>query len=136
MNTELINVLDQLAERFGLAVDWSSQNVLPYVQQLAEKIVRYRAVSAVENLLIGIAAIAAAVLLFKLARKHRVKYEEDGADADEILMLLCPIGCGVAAIFGVCTIIGSIDTLVKCCVFPEALIIDYVREMTKVAAQQ
>ena len=135
MNTELINVLDQLAERFGLAVDWSSQNVLPYVQQLAEKIVRYRAVSAVESLLIGIALIAAAVLLFKLSKKHGAKYEEDEEDADEVLMWLCAIGCGAAAIFGVCTITGSIDTLVKCFVFPESLIIDYVKEMTRAAEQ-
>ena len=135
MNTELINVLDQLSERFGLAVDWSSQNVLPYVQQLAEKLVRYRAVSAVENLLLGIAVEAAAVLLFKLARKHRAKYEEDGEDTDEILMWLCGLGCGITAVFGTVTIIGSIDTLVKCFVFPESLIIDYVRKMTRAAAQ-
>lgn len=34
MSEEVIKILDALAEKFGLAIDWTSANVLPYLQQL------------------------------------------------------------------------------------------------------
>lgn len=30
MSEEVIKILDALAEKFGLAIDWTSANVLPY----------------------------------------------------------------------------------------------------------
>ena len=32
MADEIIKVLDDLSQRFGIAVDWSSQNMMPYLQ--------------------------------------------------------------------------------------------------------
>lgn len=40
----IIETLDCLFEKFGIAVDWTTENVLPYVEQLAEKIVTYNIV--------------------------------------------------------------------------------------------
>ena len=34
MSEEIIKVLDALAEKFGVAVDWTSANVIPYLEQL------------------------------------------------------------------------------------------------------
>lgn len=34
MRDEIIKVLDDLSERLGIAVDWTSQNVLPYLQEI------------------------------------------------------------------------------------------------------
>lgn len=39
MSEEVIKILDALAEKFGLAIDWTSANVLPYLQQLCDKYV-------------------------------------------------------------------------------------------------
>lgn len=41
MSEEVIKILDALAEKFGLAIDWTSANVLPYLQQLCGKYVTY-----------------------------------------------------------------------------------------------
>lgn len=32
MSVEVIKVLDALVEKFGIAIDWTSANVLPYLQ--------------------------------------------------------------------------------------------------------
>jgi hypothetical protein len=48
---KIIETLDYLFEKFGIAVDWTTENVLPYVEQLAEKIVTYNIV--VEAMWVG-----------------------------------------------------------------------------------
>lgn len=37
LSDQIISVLDALCEKFGIAIDWTSQNVIPYIQLLAKK---------------------------------------------------------------------------------------------------
>ena len=46
MSNEIIKVLDTICDKFGLVIDWTSQNVTPYVEQLCEHIVQYELVSS------------------------------------------------------------------------------------------
>lgn len=41
VSEQIIQVLDNLGEKFGLALDWSSENILPYVSELMNKAVSY-----------------------------------------------------------------------------------------------
>lgn len=41
ISDEIIKVLDALCDKFGIAVDWSSQNILPYIETLMDKCVTY-----------------------------------------------------------------------------------------------
>ena len=34
---EIINVLDYLCNKFGIAIDWTSENVIPYIEELCER---------------------------------------------------------------------------------------------------
>lgn len=52
----IIETLDYLFEKFGIAVDWTTENVMPYVEQLAEKIVTYKIVT--DSILVGVSIIA------------------------------------------------------------------------------
>lgn len=38
---ELIKVLEYLGGKIGIAIDWTSANMLPYLQELCEKIIAY-----------------------------------------------------------------------------------------------
>lgn len=40
-SSQFIEILDALCERFGIAVDWTSQNVMPYLTDLAARIINY-----------------------------------------------------------------------------------------------
>ena len=52
MSEEIIKVLDNLAERFGVAVDWTSTNVIPYLQELCSKYITYEIATSVTWLVI------------------------------------------------------------------------------------
>ena len=47
MSEEIIKVLDDLGQRFGIAIDWSSQNVIPYLQDLMQRFINYEVISSI-----------------------------------------------------------------------------------------
>ena len=65
MSEEIIKVLDALAEKFGLAVDWTSVNVIPYLEQLCGKYVNYEIATSVVWLVFGIMCIIFGTVLRK-----------------------------------------------------------------------
>ena len=44
MSDEIIKLLNDLSSRFGVAIDWSSKNMTPYLQELFQKYTRYEIV--------------------------------------------------------------------------------------------
>ena len=40
-SSQFIEVLDALCDKIGIAIDWTSQNVMPYVTDLATRIITY-----------------------------------------------------------------------------------------------
>ena len=61
-SSQFIEVLDALCEKFGIAIDWTSQNVVPYVTELATRIITYEISTSVVWMVI-------AAILFLIAWK-------------------------------------------------------------------
>lgn len=40
-SSQFIEVLDALCDKIGIAIDWTSQNVVPYITDLATRIITY-----------------------------------------------------------------------------------------------
>lgn len=49
MDKELCNAIDKIAEKIGIAIDWSSKNVMPYIQDIMQ---RYRTMNIVNNIIV------------------------------------------------------------------------------------
>lgn len=64
MSTEIIKVLDDLSKRFGVAIDWTDKNVMPYLQDLYVRYIRYRMCGAVLWLVIGIILLVISIKCF------------------------------------------------------------------------
>ena len=41
---EIIKIINELCAKFGIAIDWTSQNVLPYLQELMGRVATYHIV--------------------------------------------------------------------------------------------
>lgn len=41
MSEEICDVIDKLAEKIGIAVDWGNENIAPYIQDLVERYSKY-----------------------------------------------------------------------------------------------
>ena len=102
MSEEIIKVLDYIGDKLGIAIDWSSENVWPYVMDVLG---RYRIMEIVINaiwvvVLIGM-TIAMITLLCKSTRlaliEKRGLWHDDYLDGPSVLAIVTWI-LGVVAI--------------------------------------
>ena len=41
ISEQVIKVLDAVCDKFGIAIDWTSNNVIPYIEQIGNKIIDF-----------------------------------------------------------------------------------------------
>lgn len=110
MSDEIIKVLDNLAEKFGIVIDWTSQNVLPYLQELCDKYINYEIWTSVVYLVI-------CLLVFVLLLNGMRKYCNDNADRCFLgIIMFIPL---IVAVFQIIDIVTALT-------FPEKLIYEYI----------
>ena len=133
MSEQIISVLDAICEKFGVAIDWTQENVLPYAKELCDKYIRYEIATSVAWCLIFATItwlfLALSICFHKKAIKLRDPY--DPYKAVSIVAVLCWACLGF---FGIVSIIGiscqTID-IITCLTFPEKKLIDFASTLMK-----
>lgn len=129
MSEEIIKVLDALAEKFGLAVDWTSENVIPYLEQLCGKYVNYEIATSVVWLLLGIICLFVARQTFKLTKEFIKKYKENDKSDNDVWAIFSGVATGALIIIGLVVSIEQILDVVTCLTFPEKIIIEELKSI-------
>ena len=113
MSDEIIKVLDDLSERAGIAIDWTSQNILPYLQELCDKYISYEIwTSAVY---IFICLTSAILMLYGISKLWN--------DVEDDFLF---IAFGIVLIVSLIVMIVQIIDIVTALTFPEKLIYEYI----------
>lgn len=130
MSGEIIKLLDDLGRRFGIAIDWSSENVLPYLQDLMSRYVNYEVMTSVVWIVVALVAIiGCSIGIFAVNRHANRALKENpysGWDTGKGLLIgtfIILIGC-----FLICIIWQTLD-IVTCCTIPEKMIFEYLNYM-------
>lgn len=128
MSEEIIKILDDLGERLGIAVDWTSQNILPYLQDLMSRFISLRNTQAIiwiiiSSILILIMATIIVKMIKKLKELDKNSYSYDDKVITYILiwLVLGTIICGFLTVL-ICNIFGLIQNIYT----PEITIIEYL----------
>ena len=139
MSEEIIKILDEIAKRFGIAIDWTSENVMPYVTDLFGRIVMYNKTLWMLGITVCVFVITASVAFAIISRKAKQKAqtkEIDGllwwsqicyrdeirvyeTDLNQVLAVLATILVTAAVVFIPIAIIG----LVKATFIPEVVVL-------------
>lgn len=127
MSEEIIKILDELGKRFGLAIDWTSENVIPYLEQLAKKFINYEiAMSIFSIVFFGLFFAIALIVARKACPKADMCDVSDPWAWTSIISIMLSIGFGIA--FCIALFYDGID-IVTCLTFPEKAIIEYVNTL-------
>ena len=130
MSKEIIKILDALAEKAGLAIDWTSANVLPYLQQLCSKYVTYEIATSIVWILIGICLLFVGKYSIKKTKQYYKKYEEETSYSDyDCIAILFGILTGFAVFGGIGIILCQTFDIVTCITFPEKIIIEELQSV-------
>lgn len=128
MSEEIIKVLDNLGQKFGIAIDWTSQNVLPYLQDLMNRFIGYKNVVAIVWIIISIIMLGLSVFgLVKLIKWRKSdKYDTSFCSDDGLIFGL--IFAAIITLIIVFIIILACNTqgLIQNIFIPELSILDYI----------
>lgn len=120
VSSEIIEVLDYLGEKFGIAIDWTSNNVLPYLQTLADKFIKWEISTSIVWIVIAAFVMAAMIVLINLKGIREINEETYG-------MLWIPIIVLIIVSFIVICI--QIFDIIECNIFPEKALYDFIKVM-------
>ena len=117
VSNEIIEVLDYLGKKFGVAIDWTSNNVLPYVEQLCAKFIAWE----ISTSYAWMAIMGVAVILSLIFAIIVYKTSVNGWYGAEWFIF----GCTLLIAISVCGV--QIFDIIECKTFPEKAIYDYIQ---------
>ena len=131
MSEEIIKVLDELGKRFGIVIDWSNQNIIPYLQELLKRFICYQNITACVWIIISIAMTISGAVMIKFLNKWRKSdnYDKDYCGDDIILALLGYIFSISIIALGIGLIIGKILGIAKNICMPEMVLYEYIKNI-------
>lgn len=122
ISNEIIKVLDALCDKFGIVVDWSSENVLPYLNTLIDKCVNYEITTSIYWIFIAVIAGG-----FGIYFCIHGKYIGKKTDWDEGFGIFT---IGLICLFASLVIIPcQIHDLIQCFTFPELTVFNQIQQI-------
>lgn len=106
--------LQELAKQFGLALNWSDKNVIPYLQDLAKRVITYEFHQSIFWLVIGALFVVIGIIFFIGVYINKF--------VNEIIIIAI-----IAVIIGVIIIGYQIDDIILCGTLPEKILLRYIQ---------
>lgn len=115
MSDEIIKLLDDLGQRFGIAIDWSSQNIMPYLQDLMSRYIDYEVMTSIAWIVIGAILLIGGIVF-------TIIFVKNGYDCAPLISI--GIAIGGAVLIGV-----QVFDIITCYTIPEKVIIEYINSL-------
>ena len=130
ISNQIIEVLNALCEKFGIAIDWTGQNVMPYVQEFVKKAVNYELWTSVMCIVLFLLSTGICwFVVWKLSRFPGFCWDEVFVEgAPTIAMFFAIAGITLAIILFYVTVDESMD-IITCLTFPEKIIFNMIQNM-------
>ena len=128
VSKQIIEVLNVLCDKFGLAIDWTGQNILPYVQELAEKMVNYELWTSIMWMFLFITGTFLCLFIgWKITKMKNFDWDEDiFLPCVVISFILAGTILGIVSAF---VIIEQTMDIITCLTYPEKIIIEIVQSI-------
>lgn len=131
MSKEILEALNQLTDKFGIAVDWSNQNALPYLRDLMGRLVHYEIITSLVWLIVGALFVLSAIWWLEFIKYARKKYEDIGGFNDwDVAATVATFAMIIVVLIGIIIILCQIDDIIQCVVLPEGIILKYIKGVT------
>lgn len=144
MSNEIIKVLDSLGEKLGIAIDWTAENVQPYLKDLMERFIDYKMIINIIGVVISLLIIFLLAVIFKntvIKSYNRCKenersteiwwYSNDGISIDgEVVFIIIAIAM-FTLLPSLIALFMNITGIIENIYLPEKALIEYI---TKIGA--
>ena len=135
MADEIIKVIDALSQKFGVVIDWSSQNVTPYIQNLMERFIKYQNIKAIMWIIISLIFIIVPSIVMVKTIKWYKKGNYNDYDDESVPYFIVNTICPILILVFFIVMMANIFGIAKNICAPELTILEYIqRNFTFVGA--
>lgn len=126
LSSQIIELLNYLGEKMGVAIDWTNSNMMPYLESIFSKYINYFFLSRVIPMgLILIVAIFFTIISVRYL-KRRTDFNPDKYFMDCLYVTFLIISVIVLIIVFI-VLFFMLPDLIACWTFPEKIILDYLK---------
>lgn len=128
---EIIDVLDYLCGKFGIAIDWTSENVMPYLEDLCGRYIQYEVYTSIAWCTVFAVIVFVTGLVWAIGSivdKHNDR--RCASDATEMFCVFFFIFLVVGMFVWTCQ---AFD-IIECYTIPEKTILEYVKQLMRTAS--
>lgn len=129
VSDEIIKVLDALGEKIGVAIDWTGNNVIPYVEQLCQKYIKWEIATSIAWMVVWLLIAIAFFIILRLYKKCGWYKKTDWDDWYSAAIIFTWIFFILSAITLSVNIFVQTFDIIECCVFPEKVIFEEVKSI-------
>ena len=128
VSEQIIEVLNALCEKFGLAIDWTAANILPYLEVLCGKFVNYEIASSIATIVLNL-IIWTALLITTRAFWKRADFNRWDLDFYQVATVAGLVLTFIASIVLVINLCFETYDIITALTFPEKIILEEVQEL-------
>ena len=137
VSEQIIQVIDALCEKFGVVMDWTGNNVIPYIEMLGKKLITYELSTSVAWIAVMLfPSIGSIITMKKLYPFFKKKIAEGTVSYSSVCQNDWDVGLGFAIIgtiiiniAAIIVIICQAFDIIKCLAFPEMYIFEYISRL-------
>lgn len=134
VSEQIIQVINTLCEKFGIAINWTSENVIPYIEVLCRKLVTYEICTSVMWIVFWLAlSISAMIATKKFYPAFKAGLDDWDNDGWIFGTVFSIAGLVIIYITSIAVITIETGDIIKCLTFPEMYVFEYVSALLKSA---
>ena len=133
---EIINVLNYLGQKFGIAIDWTSENVIPYLQDLGARYIKYEVFTSIAWMVVipVITIIIAIPLVITHKKAKACGWDECNHFGICCITVILWILFLVMVFTSICAVCTQVFDIIECYTLPEKVIFEYVKTLMQSAS--
>lgn len=126
VSDQIIAVINDLCQKFGIAIDWSAENVLPYIKDLCGRYIRYEIGTSIAWCVVFAVIVSVALIVWVVTGQLRKKSESRYDLIHDIYTFAKLVLIGSIFIGVVVWTVQAFD-IIECCTIPEKTILEYLK---------
>ena len=125
---EIISVLDYFGNKFGMSIDWTSENVMPYIEDLCARYIQYEVFTSIAWMAIipAITLIIAIPVAILHKKANSLDWNYDCYFAVCATAIVFWIVFGFMVFSSICVIGTQVFDIIECYTLPEKVILEYL----------
>lgn len=125
---EIINVLDYLCKKFGIAIDWTSENVMPYLEDLCGRYIKFEVNTSIAWIVLCVGIMALAGIIWIISGIVDANIESDISEGIKYISMVC---FWVFLVISIIVGMTQAYDIIECYTLPEKVILEYLETLVK-----